>query len=308
MPSKSLLFVLSLSLTVLSCLRQAPSGPSGGEASTSQPPATTVMAETPPPAPPAGGGGSGEQSNLVPDPKEPREAIERYWEARRLATEGKWDQARQLLEKATREFPDSRHLHQEYADLLWHLSKGTDQDLMKQSAREAVRALELLLQARRMDYSLTDRAATTLGRTGDKETLDRIFTEILKQDSSATIHLDYAKGLALLKDPRAAAELKEAARLDPNGDATVRYAEWLLDQGRDREALEALPASSPLYYVHFLRGFAFERLHQPDEARLSYGRYTTYGLTQPAPARFRIAGSRLQAEAGIRFEKETQGR
>jgi hypothetical protein len=57
-----------------------------------------------------------------------------------------------------------------------------------------------------------------------------------------------------------------------------------------------------LYYLHFLRGVAAERLGRTDEARLAYGRYTAYSATIPAPERFRITGSPLQAEAGIRFQ------
>lgn len=97
--------------------------------------------------------------------------------------------------------------------------------------------------------------------------------------------------------------LKRAAQEDPTGAALVRYGEWLLDQHRERDVLEEIPATSPLYSLHFLRGVAAERLGLLDEARLAYGRYTSYSATLPAPERFRIPGSRLQAEAGIRFQK-----
>jgi hypothetical protein len=97
--------------------------------------------------------------------------------------------------------------------------------------------------------------------------------------------------------------LKRAADADPTGEALVRYGEWLLDQGREEDVLQAISATSPLYYLHFLRGVAAERLGRLNEARLSYGRYTAYSATIPAPERFRIPGSRLQAEAGIRFRR-----
>ena len=97
--------------------------------------------------------------------------------------------------------------------------------------------------------------------------------------------------------------LKQEARADPTGAALVRYGEWLLDRSRDREVLEEIPATSPVYYLHFLRGVAAERLGLFDEAQLAYGRYTSYSATTPAPPRFRIPGSRLQEEAGIRFEE-----
>ena len=99
------------------------------------------------------------------------------------------------------------------------------------------------------------------------------------------------------------AALKKAAKADSTGAALVRYGEWLLDRSRERDVLEEIPATSPLYYLHFLRGVAAERLGLLDQARLAYGRYTAYSATTPAPPRFRIPGSRLQAEAGIRFEE-----
>jgi hypothetical protein len=95
----------------------------------------------------------------------------------------------------------------------------------------------------------------------------------------------------------------EGAAAVRSEETMIQNAEALLDQGRFQEALGVLPASSPLYYVHFLRGVAFERLNQTGQARIEYGRFTTYGLTEPAPARFRIPGSRLQAEAEIRFQE-----
>jgi hypothetical protein len=98
--------------------------------------------------------------------------------------------------------------------------------------------------------------------------------------------------------------LKSAAEADPTGEALVRYGEWLLDHNREADVLEEVSATSPLYYLHFLRGVAAERLGRLSEARLEYGRYTAYSATTPAPERFRIPGSRLQAEAGIRFEEQ----
>ena len=106
---------------------------------------------------------------------------------------------------------------------------------------------------------------------------------------------------AATADGGAAAVLKRAAEADSTGAALVRYGEWLLDHNREEDALQEIPATSPLYYLHFLRGVAAERLGRLDEARLAYGRYTAYSATTPAPERFRIPGSRLQAEAGIRF-------
>ena len=52
-----------------------------------------------------------------------------------------------------------------------------------------------------------------------------------------------------------------------------------------------LPQDSPVYYIHFLRGVARERLGRTEEARASYDLYREYSRSFPAPARFRISGS-----------------
>ncbi|HEY9421044.1 MAG TPA: tetratricopeptide repeat protein [Thermoanaerobaculia bacterium] len=215
--------------------------------------------------------------------------------------QGQNAQARSLLEKATAEHAESRHLHQLYAELLWQESKGTDIALLRRSAEEAVRAAELGLRRGKVDYALTARLAATLGRTGNKDTLNNIFQQILAKDPSSTVYLDYATGLSFTgEDPAAERAFQQAVRSDPNGDAVARYGEWLLDHRREREALDILPKETPVYYIHFLRGVALERLGRAEEARASYDRYRDYSRTFPAPARFRIAGS--TAQSGIRFE------
>jgi tetratricopeptide (TPR) repeat protein len=292
-----------LLLLTLSCLRQSSEQSSPEPTVPAGEPATTEnqMIETKAPATSKATGR--DSGTLVPDPNESPEILARYHEARRLIAEGAWDQAKASLERAVAEFPESRHLHQQYADLLWHLSKGTDPALLRQAAREAVRAMGIGLQFGKVDYTLTARLAETLGRTGDKETLDRVFTQALAKDSSAVVYLDYAKGLSLLRDPRAEEVLKKAVQREPSGDALAQYGEWLLDHGREREVLEMIPENAPLHYLHFLRGVALERLNRPDEARSEYQRFAAYSATFPAPARFKIPGSKLQAATGIQFDE-----
>jgi tetratricopeptide (TPR) repeat protein len=242
-----------------------------------------------------------ETGTLVPDPNEPPEVVAQYQEARRLIAQGQHNEARALLDRAVEQFPESRHLHQAYADLLWYESKGSDPALLRQSAEQAVRATELGLRSGTVDYALTARLAATLGRTGDKDRLDHIFKQLLAKDPSSTMYLDYAAGLALVgNDVRAEDAFRQALRSDPNGDAAAQYAEWLLDRRREREALEVLPKETPVYYIHFLRGVALERLGHREDARAAYDRYREYNKTFPAPTRFRIAGS--PAQSGIRFE------
>lgn len=262
--------------------------------------ATCAPRTTTPPSPQADSPPAA-TGTFAPDPNEPPEAIKQYQEARRLITQGQNEEARVLLDKAVEQFPESRHLHQVYADLLWYESKGSDPLLLRRSAEAAVRAAELGLRSGKVDYALTDRLAATLGRTGDKNTLDQIFKKLLAKDPSSTVYLDYAISLTLLgNDARAEDAFTQAVRSDPNGDATARYAEWLLDRRREREALEILPKETPIYYIHFLRGVALERLGQVEEARAAYDRYREYNRTFPVPTRFRISGS--MAQRGIRFE------
>lgn len=278
--TRDLLLALVIVITAIACSPQTPSPP--------------------PPAPVAASAVANPES-LVSDSNEPPEATRQYQEARESMAAGKMAEARILLEKAVAQFPESRHLHQVYADVLWHESKGTDPELLRQSADEAVRAAEIGLRSATVDYTLTSRLAETLGRTGDRERLDRIFKELLAKDPSSTVYLDYGAGLALLGEgSRAEDAFRQALRSDPNGDAAARYGEWLLDRKRDEEALDILPLESPVYYIHFLRGVALERLGRTSEAHEAYGRYRDYSRTHPAPSRFRISGSTVQS--GIRFE------
>lgn len=234
------------------------------------------------------------------DAEESPEALAQYDEARRLLGAGERDEARALLEEATAQYPESQRLHQQYADLLWDLSRGTGRKLLKESGREAALALEAGLRAGSVDYQLTRRLAETLGRTGDRQTFERLFQQALARDPSAAVYLDYARGLSLLRDPRAEDAFRQALQLQPEGDAAADYGEWLLDHRRYPEALDVLPEATPLYYLHFLRGFALEKLKRTEEARQEYAQFRDYSATFPAPARFRIPKSPVQA--GIRFK------
>ena len=235
------------------------------------------------------------------DAGEPAGALTQYQEARRLIAAGDREQARAILEQGTARFPESRHLHQQYSDLLWDLSNGTDPDLLKQSGQEAARALEIGLRSGSVDYQVTRRLAETLGRTGDRETFERLFQQALGRDPGADVHLDYARGLSLLGDPGAENAFRDAAQIQSNGDAVVEYGEWLLDHGRYQEALDRLPVSPQRRYVHFLRGVALEKMKRPDEARQEYAQFREHSATFPAPARFKIEDS--QAQAGIQFQE-----
>jgi tetratricopeptide (TPR) repeat protein len=229
----------------------------------------------------------------------------RYRRARRLIASGQWERARTLLQGAIAQYPESRNLHQLYAELLWALSQGTDPALLREAGREAVRAAELGLRFGTVDYRLNRRLADVLGRTGDKETFERIFAELLARDPGASVRLDYARGLRMMNDPGTEKALQRARAAEHGeGDALAEYGEWLIEQGRDRDALDLIPKSAELYYLNFLRAVALERSGSPQEARGEYLRFADFSSFFPAPARFRLPGT-LQTETGIHFDDES---
>lgn len=226
--------------------------------------------------------------------------------ARRLIVAGQWESARMLLQGAISQYPESRKLHQLYADLLYTLSRGTDRALLIESGREAVRATELGLRVGLVDDALDRRLAETLGRTGDKETFERIFAELLARDPRGVVRLDYARGLRRMGDPGTEKALQDARALETGqGDALAEYGEWLVEQGRDSDVLDLVPKRAQLYYLSFLRAVALERSGMVPEARGEYQRFATFSSFFPAPARFRIAGSTLQTETKIHFDDES---
>jgi len=84
--------------------------------------------------------------------------------------------------------------------------------------------------------------------------------------------------------------------------AVAYYAEWLLDHGREAEVLQVLRTDAHIEYLHFLRGVALERLGRIQEARVEYLQYVEYSAFDPAPSRYRIPGSQVQA--GIVFDDQ----
>jgi hypothetical protein len=242
------------------------------------------------------------------DPNETSpQLVERYQRARGLIAKGAWVRAQLVLDRALALFPESRHLHALKAELLWYRSKGADRALIEEAGHEATQAMDIALGFGAVDYGLTDLLAQTLGRTGDAITLDRLFTEALTRDAGPTVYRHYALGLSRMNDPRAEDMFKRAVEKEPEGDALADYGEWLLDRDRDADSLDRIPKTSGLYYLQFLRGVALERSHRMEEARAAYAKFRDFSARFPAPARFRISGSSVQASSGIHFDDETDG-
>ena len=231
---------------------------------------------------------------------------EQYTKARRLIRKGAWRQAQLVLKQGIQRNPDSRHLRMVYADLLWHLSgRGKDQTLLEQSSQQAVKAMEIGLDLRIVDPQLVALLSDVLSRTQDTENFERLFARALALDSSSDTRYRYARGLSQMSSPLAEDAFKAAVALEDGGSAHADYGEWLLDRGRYADALTLLPQEPHLYYLNFLRGVALEHSGQPGNAHKSYEAFRAYSKVFPAPARFRIQGSK--AQRGIRFDDEPGG-
>lgn len=245
--------------------------------------------------------------HLIPDPNETSpQILERYGRVQRLIAQGAMRRARQVLEKAVTDFPESRHLRSLYADMLWHLSRGgADRALLERSAQEAVRAMEIGLGFGVVDYGLTDRLAQTLSRAGDAETFELLFAEAMARDEGPVVRRHYALGLSRMGSARAEEAFKAALELETEGDTHADYGEWLLDQGRHLDALSMLPKTPQIHYLYFLRGVALERANSLEEAKSAYASFRDFSASFPAPARFRIPGSSVQRDSGIHFDDES---
>lgn len=227
-----------------------------------------------------------------------------HWEARDLIANGQWEEARRLIKEALAISPGDRTLHRQLAELNWYFyqERGKRPEDLKGARQEALAALELGFEAGEVDHYLTWLLAHIFGQTKEVGALERVFTEALALESSAPVYLDYARGLSLLKDKRAESVFRESLRIQPQGNpALLELGEWLLDHGREAEVPSLLEREKFNYYAHFLRAVAFERLGQEEEAQREYLNFSEFSKSYPGPERFRIPGSRLQEESGIRF-------
>jgi tetratricopeptide (TPR) repeat protein len=227
-----------------------------------------------------------------------------YTRSRSMIANGDWAGARNLLVQAIREHPESRHLHLQLAELLWYIYKDQDGGTasLAESNKEVMLAANIGLKLGTIDDSRTLwLASQTLGTLHDTVDLDRVFNAALLKERSAYRYLLYAKGLELSGDPRAEDAFRSSLALEPGGQTLPAFGEWLLDQGRDQEVLELIPANDQDHYPHFLRGVAFERLGKIKEAKAEYKQYSDFSKAFPAPQRFLVGKGIVQAESGINF-------
>jgi tetratricopeptide (TPR) repeat protein len=230
---------------------------------------------------------------------------EQYMRARSLIRKGAWRQAQLVLKRGIQTNPDSRHLRMVYADLLWHLSgRGKDQALLGKSSRQAIKAMEIGLDLRIVDQQLVALLSDVLSRTHDIGNFERLFARALTLDSSLSTRRYYAVGLSRMNSPLAEDAFKAAVAIEDGASAHADYGEWLLDHRRYADVLTLIPQEPNLYYLLFLRGVASEQLGRPDGALKAYEDFRAYSKVFPAPARFRIKGSKLQR--GIHFDDETR--
>ena len=244
------------------------------------------------------------------DPNErSQEICEIFWKADGIMKEGKWDEAKTLLEKSIVRFPESRHLHKLLAETYWYLYDGKDPSLLEQAIKEAGTGLNIGMSFGQVDYHLTALLSQLLGEAKDVKTLDRIFEKVFSLDDSPIFHEDYVKALIKMGDPWAEEALKKEVK---NGRMIDIYAEWLLNHGREKEVL-ILPLNDNLY-MRFYRAVALEKLNRLKEAKFEYEKYKEYywhpeygDTSLPLPKRFQILGSKLQKELEIHFEGEETG-
>ncbi len=227
-----------------------------------------------------------------------------YWEARDLIANGQWEEARRLLKESLAISPGDQALHKQLAELNWYFyqERGKRPEDLRGARQEALAALELGYWAGEIDHYVTWLLSQIFVQTKETGVLERVFTEALAFAPSAPVYLDYARGLAGLKDRRAEGAFRESLRIQPQGNpALLELSEWLLDHGRETEVLSLLQNEKFNYYANFLRAIAFERLGQEEEAQKEYRNFFEFSKSYPAPERFRIPGSRLQEKSGIRF-------
>jgi len=237
-----------------------------------------------------------------PDDNEPVPLLRAYLEGQELIRQGKTGEALALFRRAAAEFPECRHAHAGLGAALWQQYESSQElNDLRCAVQEFIRAAEIGMSYGKVRY--TGYLWQGLAQLGDGVTMDDFFRRALQAgDNQYLVLMDYARGLAALADSRAEEWFAKAVAAQPadNVDALAYYAEWLLEQRREVDVLQLIPPDAHIEYLHFLRGVALERLGRLDGARKEYERYLPFTADLPAPAKYRIEGSKVQE--GIIFE------
>lgn len=250
-----------------------------------------------------------------PDPDEPLEVLQEHVKGQDLLGNGKIDDAVALFENLVKKFPDARHANEGLAIALKerYNKQGNLKDL-EDSTGAFIKAIKKGIQHNTLPLHAMQ-VGVDLGKLGETEKLDSIFQQLDKKfPDNGLVALDYARGLAAANVPRAGDWFKKAIALN-NNDSSIEYGEWLLDRQRYSEALDILAPEMDPYesnrYLHFLRGYALERLGQNDKAQTEYNivikltaKMPTVELMDPLKTKYRIDGSELQK--GFVFEDSVQ--
>ena len=231
-----------------------------------------------------------------PDPNEPVEVLKLYLQGIQMLRDGKVNEAVALFKTAVGDYPDCRHAHAGLGSALRQKHQHSQaEDDLRAAVQEFILADEIGMKYGRVHY--TRAIAEGLGHLQDSTALDSFFRKALEQGNEPYLaSLHYAQGLSLLEDGRAEEWYKKAMAVEPEGvaDAVAYYAEWLLDHGREAEVVALVHDDIRVEYTHFLKGVALERLGRQEEARKEYERYREMSADFPAPARYRIEGSKAQ--------------
>jgi tetratricopeptide (TPR) repeat protein len=243
-----------------------------------------------------------EHSAEYPDVNEPAALLQSYLEGRRQLRLGNTDAAIKIFRAAVKEFPDRRHAYAGLALGLWQQYEGTrEMNVLRASVKAYLRAADIGMRYGRVLY--TGYIGPGLTALKDKKRLDDFFQRALSVDDNRYLTLlDYARALATLSDTRAEEWYLKAINEQPAGnmDATTYYAEWLLDTGKEAEVIVFIGTDPPIDYLHFLRAVALERLGHTRDVGKEYDAYRRFNANFPAPAKYRIPGSRSQT--GLIFE------
>ncbi|MEW6052284.1 MAG: tetratricopeptide repeat protein [Nitrospirota bacterium] len=218
-------------------------------------------------------------------------------------------------------YPESRHLYEGlgriYRELYYHsqrkeyLEKAADAFTQAEDLG-AVHAIE---GNPFIGMHYVDEMTEVLSIVGDRKRVDKYFSRLITPTITYT-YLNYAKVLSKLNDPKAEEFFEKVLTIRQDGDINpvVEYAEYLLDRGKNKEALcilQQLNPSEDYSYTYFLKGFALERMGKLKKAEEEYKKYLKFsdtgGYRAPLPTKYKIPGSKLQKDIFFKSENSKDG-